>query len=116
MKKFFGVMILLLALVISGCENSQISVTTDGDEVNISATNAGENFDAKIVTLKNCSSVQVDSKISSGKLIIYVGGKEHAIDKTGEVVIDLPANESKLILSAEDNLTGEIKIRSLPKI
>lgn len=109
-------MILSAALLVGGCENSEMSVTTNTNEVNISATKAGENFDAKIVTLENCSSVQVNSKISSGKLIIYVGGKEYEIDKTGEVVIDLPANDSKLILSAKDDLTGEIKIRSLPKI
>lgn len=116
MKKIFGVMILLAALLIGGCTNSEMTVSTTDNETEISATNADEEVGDSNITIPEGSVVQGEAKISSGKLIIRVGGKEHVIDKSEEFFIDVPASGGEMSLSAKDGLTGEIKIRALPKI
>lgn len=116
MKKIFGVMILLAALLIGGCTNSGMTVSTTNNETEISATNADEEVGNSSVTIPEGSTVQGEAKISSGKLIIRIGGREHIIDKSGEFFIDVPASGGEMSLSAKDGLTGEIKLRALPKI
>lgn len=116
MKKFFGVMILLTVLLIGGCTGSKMSISTDDNETKISATNADESVGDSNVTIPEGSVVQGEAKISSGKLIIRVGNREHTVEKSGEFFIDLPTSGGELFLTAKDGLTGEIILRAMPKI
>ena len=115
MKKIFSVMILLTVLLIGGCAGSKMSISTDDNETKITATNADESVGDNSITIPESSVVQGEAKISSGKLIIRVGGREQVIDKSGEFFIDVPTG-GELTLTAKDGLTGEIILRALPKI
>ena len=116
MRKIFGVMILLAALLVGGCTNSEMTVSTTNNETTISAKNADEEVGTSNVTIPEGSTVQGEAKISAGKLIFRIGGKEQVIDKSDEFFIDVPASGGELSLSAKDGLTGEITLRALPKV
>ena len=116
MRKIFGMMILLVILIIGGCTNSSMGIVSTDDEITISATNANEGGGNGSLKIPDGSTLQGNAKISAGKLIISVGGKEHTIDKTGEFFIDVPAGNCDLVFTAKDGLTGEIVLRALPKI
>ena len=116
MKKIFCVIILSAVMIVGGCTASKMSVESTQDEIKISATNAEEGDSSGNIKIPDGSAVQVDAKISSGKLIIGVGGKEYTVDKSGESFIDVPAGECDLFFTAKDGLTGEVILRALPKV
>ena len=116
MRKFFGVMILLTILLVGGCTGSKMSISTDDNETKITATNADESVGDSSITIPEGSVVQGEAKISSGKLIIRVGGREQVIDKSGEFFVDVPTGHQRLFITAQNGLTGEIILRALPKI
>ena len=116
MKKIFCVMILLAVMIVGGCTASKMSIDSTQDEIKISATNADESGGNGSMKIPDGSAVQVDAKISSGKLIIGVGGKEYTVDKSGELFIDVPAGECDLSFTAKEGLTGEIILHALPKV
>ena len=116
MRKIFCAMIFFAVIIVGGCTASKMSIESTQDEIKISATNADEGGSNGNIKIPDGSAVQVDAKISSGKLIIGVGGKEYTVDKTGESFIDVPPGECDLSFTAKENLTGEIILRALPKI
>ncbi|MBR4642327.1 MAG: hypothetical protein IKO74_06330 [Selenomonadaceae bacterium] len=116
MKKIFCLTILLAVLIVGGCTASKMSIDSTQDEIKISATNADESGGNGNIKIPDGSAVPVDAKISSGKLIIGVGGKEYTVDKSGELFIDVPAGECDLSFTAKEGLIGEIILRALPKV
>ena len=116
MRKIFCVMILSALLIVVGCTSSSMGVVSTDDEIKITATNANESSSNGSIRIPKGSTLQGDAKISAGKLIISVGGKEHEIDKAGEFFIDVPAGKCDLVFTAKDGLTGEIILHALPKI
>lgn len=116
MRKIFGVMILLAMLIVGGCTGSSMKISSTDDEITISATNANEDGGNGSIKIPEGSTLQGDAKISAGKLIMVIGGKEHIVDKTGEFFIDVPGGKCDLLFTAEDGLTGEIILRALPEI
>ena len=116
MRKIFCVMILFALLIVGGCTNSSMAISSTDDEIKISASNASESGGNGSIKIPEGSTLQGDAKISAGKLIISVGGKDREIDKTGEFFIDVPAGNYELLFTAKDGLTGEIVLRALPKI
>ena len=118
MRKIFCLMIFFVLMIVSGCTTSSIEINSTDDEIKISASNVSEGNDNSNGSVKvpEGSTLQGEAKISSGKLIIKVGNKEHTVDKTGEFFIDVPGGNSELFYTAQDNLTGEIILHVLPKI
>ena len=116
MRKIFIALIVLTMLVVGGCTRSSMSVDSTGDEIKIAATNADDGSGNGQIEIPDGSTLQVDAKISAGKLIIRVGNKDHEVDKSGEFFIDVPPGECYLVFTAKDGLTGEIILRALPKI
>ena len=116
MRKIFGVLILLTVLIVGGCTHSEMTIDTTDSEVKISAKNADEGGGDAEIQIPDGSTLQVDAKISAGKLIIRVNDKEHAFDKSGEFFVDVPTGHQRLFITAQNGLTGEIILRALPKI
>lgn len=119
MKKFLSVVILIVALVISGCDDGGemgVDSLTPG-KITVTATNASDGGGSGIIKVPEGSAIQVDAKISSGTLIIRMlkDEKEYTINKSGESFIDVPPGEYHLMLSSKDGLTGEIILRAVPK-
>lgn len=86
MKKFLS-----SAFSVGECDKSKMEMTTTPDnEIRISATNADESGGNGHIKIPDGSAIQVDAKISAGKLIIDIDDKEYEIDKTGESFIDVP--------------------------
>ena len=119
MKKFLSVVILIMALVISGCgEERKMTVdSSTPDKITVTATNASNGGCNGHIKVPEGSAIQVDAKISSGTLIIRMlkDEKEYTINKSGESFIDVPPGEYYLMLSPKDGLTGEIILRAAPK-
>jgi len=116
LAKFLSVLILSAALFVGGCTKDEMTIdSSDNNEIKISATNASEGGGIGYIKILDGSALHVDAKISSGKLIIRVEGKEHTVDKTGEIFIDVPAGERDLRLESADGLTGEIILRARSK-
>jgi len=116
MKKFLSILLLIAALLVGGCAKDEMTIdSADNNEIKISATNASDGGGIGYIKIPDGSALHVDAKISAGKLIIRVEGKEHTVDKSGETFIDVPAGERDLRLSAADGLTGEIILRARPK-
>lgn len=116
MRKIFGVVIVLTVLVVAGCTMSNMSINSTDDEVKIAASNADEGGGNGHIKIPNGSALQVNAKITAGKLIIRIANVEHAFDKSGEFFIDVPAGDCDMFFSAANGLTGEITLRALPKV
>ncbi|MBQ7454627.1 MAG: hypothetical protein IJS69_06235 [Selenomonadaceae bacterium] len=116
MRKIFCVMILLTMIFVGGCTKSEMSINSTDEQIKISATNANENSGTGYIKIPEGATLQVDAKISSGKLIVNIGNKDHEFDKAGQVFIDVPPGNYDLFLTAANGLTGEIILRALPKV
>jgi len=114
--KILSVMILIAALIVGGCSKNEMTIdSSQNNEIKISATNASDGGGIGYIKIPDGSALHVDAKISAGKLIILVEGKEHIVDKTGESFIDVPTGERDLRLNSADGLTGEIILSARPK-
>lgn len=116
MKKIFSVAILFAALLVVGCTSSSFSVVSDDSEIKISAENADDSTGEGNIKIPDGAALNVDAKITAGKLLIRVGNDEHAIEKSGESFIDVPPGGCEIFFTATDGLTGEIILRPLPKV
>lgn len=117
MKKFFGVMILLIILAIYGCmTNSFIVLSDHSNKIVISADNSDGNTGNDKITIPDGTALHIDAEIKKGKLVINIAGTEHVIDKSGEIFIDVPPGNCEFSFTAKDNLTGKITFLALPKV
>ncbi len=126
MKKFLLALIVLTAFIVVGCgggestaDNEQVyfRAASVDNEIKIIANDANTNGNSSngFIKIPNGSAIRVDAKISAGKLIIRVEGKEVTVDKSGETFIDVPSGDRDLRFEAADGLTGEIILRAKPK-
>ena len=119
MKNFFSVLILLTALLVGGCGGSIAFVNDDINTIHVSGEGAG-NFIIKKETfmpirVPDGSIIQVDAKISAGKLVVKIEDEEYIIDKTGETFIDVAAGDQEFFLAAQNGFTGDVILRAVPK-
>jgi len=126
LKKFLLALIVLTAFIVVGCgggestaDNEQVyfRAASVDNEIKITANDANTNGNSSngFIKIPDGSAIHVDAKISAGKLIIRVEGKELTVDKSGESFIDVPAGERDLRFEAADGLTGEIILRAQSK-
>ena len=125
MKKFLLAAIVGLALFVVGCggesaadkEQVYFRAASVDNEIKITANDANTNGNSSdgFIKVPDGSALHVDAKISAGKLIIRVEGKEYTVDKSGETFIDVPSGDRDLRFEAADGLTGEIILRAKPK-
>ena len=116
MKKFFVAVIVLTALFVVGCGGGESTIDSSVDnEIKITAKDANDGGGLGYIKIPDGSALHVDAKISSGKLIIRVEGKEYTVDKSGETFIDVPSGDRDLRFETVDGLTGEIILRAKPK-
>ena len=117
MRKIFVVMILLAAMIASGCSTSKFGiVSTDDNKIEISVENSDADSKTGNIKIPDGAAVQVDAKISAGTLIISGGDKQYEINQTGEYSLDLPPGNHELFFNTKNGLTGEIILRVLPKV
>ena len=115
MKKFLSVMILIAALIVGGCESESFSVSVVNGEIQVEGkTCNGSNGTAELD--ENDNAFIGEAKIDSGKIEIKVGSKTHTFDKSGEISFDVPVGSREIVFTGLDNFTGEIKLKSVPKI
>ncbi len=119
MKKFLSVVILLTALIVGGCGGSIAFVNDDINTIHVSGNDAG-NLVVKKETLMpilvpDGSIIQVDAKISAGRLVIKIDDEEYVINKSGETFIDVAAGDQEFFLAAENGFTGDVFLRAVPK-
>ena len=115
MKKFFSMMILIAALIVGGCDVESFSVNAGDGEIHVEGKNCnGSNGTAALD--ENDNVFIGEAKIESGKIEIKVGNKTHIFDKSGEISFDVPAGSREIVFTGLDNFTGEIKLKSVPKI
>ena len=115
MKKFLSVLILLTALIICGCTSESFSVSNVNGEIHVEGkTCNGSNGTAALD--ENDNAFIGEAKIESGRIEIQVGSKTHAFDKSGEISFDVPAGSHEIVFTGTDNFTGEITLKSVPKI
>ena len=125
MKKFLLALIVLTAFIVVGCggesvdDNEQVyfRAASVDNEIKITANDANTNGTGSngFIKVPDGSAIHVNAKISAGKLIIRVEGKELTVDKSGETFIDVSSGERDLRFEAADGLTGEIILRAKPK-
>ena len=127
MKKLLLALIVLTALFVVGCgggestnsstDNEQVYFRTASvdNEIKITANDASDSGTNGFIKIPDGSAIHVDAKISAGKLIIHVEGKEYNVDKSGETFIDVPAGDHELRFDAVNGLTGEIILRAQSK-
>ena len=130
MKKFLLALIVLTTFIVVGCGGGESTIDSSADnekvyfraasvdnEIKIIANDANTDGNSSngFIKIPNGSAIRVDAKISAGKLIIRVEGKELTVDKSGETFIDVPAGEVDLRFEATDGLTGEIILRAQSK-
>ena len=125
MKKFLLALIVLTAFIVVGCggdstveiEPGSFRTASVDNEIKITANDVTTNGNSSngFIKVPDGSAIHVDAKISAGKLIIRVEGKELTVDKSGETFIDVPSGERDLRFEAADGLTGEIILRARPK-
>ena len=109
MKKFLLALIVLTAFIVVGCggESSDSSVDNEpgsfrtasvDNEIKITANDANTNGNSSngFIKVPDGSAIHVNAKISAGKLIIRVEGKEYTVDKSGETFIDVSSGERDL--------------------
>ena len=115
MKKFLSVLILIAALIVGGCDVESFSVNAGDGEIHVEGKNCnGSNGTAALD--ENDNLLFGEAKIESGKIEIQVGGKTHTFDKSGEISVDVPVGSREIVFTGLDNFTGEITLKSVPKI
>lgn len=116
MKKFLLALIVLTAFIVVGCGGGESTIDSSVDnEIKITAKGASDSGGIGYINIPDGSALHVDAKISAGKLIIRVEGKEYTVDKSGETFIDVPAGDRDLRFETADGLTGEIILRAQSK-
>ncbi len=124
MKKFLLALIVLTAFIVVGCgggessaDNEQVYFRTSSvdNEIKVTANDASDSGTNGFIKVPDGSAIHVNAKISAGKLIIRVEGKELTVDKSGESFIDVPAGDHELRFDAVNGLTGEIILRAQSK-
>lgn len=126
MKKFLLALIVLTAFIVVGCGGGDSAIEIEpgsfrtasvDNEIKITANDVTTNGNSTngFIKVPDGSAIHVNAKISAGKLIIRVEGKELTVDKSGETFIDVPSGERDLRFEAADGLTGEIILRAKSK-
>lgn len=115
MKKFLSVLILLTALLVGGCDVESFSVNAGDGEIHVEGKNCnGSNGTAALD--ENDNLLFGKAKIDSGQIEIKVGGKTYTFDKSGEISLDVPVGSREIVFTGLENFTGEITLKSVPKI
>lgn len=115
MKKFLSVMILIAAIFVGGCNVESFSVTTDNGEIHVEGKNCnGSNGTAALD--ENDNLLFGEAKIDGGQIEIKVGDKTYTFDKSGEISLDVPVGSREIVFTGFDNFTGEVTLKSVPKI
>ena len=103
------------ALIVGGCDVESFSVNADAGEIHVEGKNCnGSNGTAELD--ENDNVLFGDAKIESGKIEIKIGDKIHTFDKSGEISFDVPVGSREIVFTGLDNFTGEITLKSVPKI
>ena len=119
MKKFLSVLILLTALLVGGCGGEILFENVTPNDIHVSGKDAGNLVVKKEtfmpIRVPDGSILQVDAKISAGKLVVKIEDEEYVIDKTGETFIDVAAGDQEFFLAAQNGFTGDVFLRAVPK-
>lgn len=119
MKKFLSVVILLTALLVGGCGGEILFENVTPNDIHVSGNDAGNLIIKKEtfmpIVVPEGSIIQVDAKLSAGRLVIKAEGEEYVIDKSGETFIDVPAGDREFFLAAQNGMTGDVFLRAVPK-
>jgi len=116
MKKFLGVMILAVTLIIGGCTNESFSVSAVNGDIHAEGQTCNNSSGTVELDNDGASVLVGTSKINSGKIDMNVGGKIYTFDKSQEISVEVPAGTKEINFTAHDNFTGEINLKAVPKI
>jgi len=116
MKKFLSVMILIAALIVGGCTSENFSVSVTNGDIQVKGETCQESSGTAQLDGNGASVLVGEAKITGGKIDMNVGGKTFTFDKSQEISVDVPAGTSEITFNAHDNFTGEINLKTVPKV
>ena len=114
MRKFFGVMILLATIFVSGCFGGTFSVESTGTEIKFKGNGAGGT--TAYIELADGDFLFGEAEVDGGQLEMKIGNKIYTFDKTQEISIELPAGSYDVFFEAREDFKGEVTLHILPKI
>ncbi len=116
MKEIFCAVILVAAMIMSGClfggtliiKSTDMTIHLEGKD--------SDDGDAEGYIEVPDGVLAVEAKIERGQIEMEIGGRIHTLNKTQELSIDLTPGNYDVFFVTHDNFTGEVTLRALPKI